>query len=372
MQRKYELSISADYVPEWGVTEAVREFFQNAIDEQRRDSENSMFFGYDPKGQVIRIGNRHSDLDIKTLLFGESTKRGKEEMIGSHGEGYKIATVVLLRTGKQVSFQNYCRREIWKPRLVKSRRYGGAMVPTFFVETEAVWKKVPENSLIIEISGITPEEYAQIKESNLHLQESVKRRETSRGAVLDEDKYKGKIFVGGLYICTEPRLEMGVDLKPNLVHLERDRSIVRSIDVQMLVSYMIEELKDAELTKKSLGSFAGEYILSNNVDKGIKNEIAADFVREHGEKAVPVSNQADAEYFRKMNYKPVIVSAAESEIIKNSEVYRNVRSENEESVDTIPVYDRLRAFAEKIEIKLTEEESEELFNIADQIEELLK
>ena len=134
MQRKYELSISADYVPEWGVTEAVREFFQNAIDEQRRDSENSMFFDYDPKGQVIRIGNRHSDLDIKTLLFGESTKRGKEEMIGSHGEGYKIATVVLLRTGKQVSFQNYCRREIWKPRLVKSRRYGGAMVPTFFVE----------------------------------------------------------------------------------------------------------------------------------------------------------------------------------------------------------------------------------------------
>ena len=97
MQRKYELSISADYVPEWGVTEAVREFFQNAIDEQRRDSENSMFFDYDPKGQVIRIGNRHSDLDIKTLLFGESTQRGKEEMIGSHGEGSKIATVVLLR-----------------------------------------------------------------------------------------------------------------------------------------------------------------------------------------------------------------------------------------------------------------------------------
>lgn len=372
MQRKYELSISADYVPEWGVTEAVREFFQNAIDEQRRDSENSMFFGYDPKEKVIRIGNRHSDLDIKTLLFGESTKRGKEEMIGSHGEGYKIATVVLLRTGKQVSFQNYCRREIWKPRLVKSRRYGGAMVPTFFVETEAIWKKAPENSLIIEISGITPEEYAQIKESNLHLQENVKRRETRKGAILDGDEYKGKIFVGGLYICTEPRLEMGVDLKPKLVHLERDRSLVRTFDVQMLVSNMIEELKDIELTKKSLGSFAGEYISHFNVDKGIKNEIAADFVREHGEKAVPVSNQTDAEYFRKMNYKPVIVSAAESKIIKNSEVYRDTRSENEESVDTVPVYDRLRAFAEKIEIKLTEEESEELFNIADQIEELLK
>ena len=27
--RKYELSISADYVPEWGTTEAIREYFQN-------------------------------------------------------------------------------------------------------------------------------------------------------------------------------------------------------------------------------------------------------------------------------------------------------------------------------------------------------
>ena len=370
--RKFELSISADYVPEWGITEAVREFFQNAIDEQRRDSGNSMFFDYDPKGQVIRIGNRHSDLDIKTLLFGESTKRGKEEMIGSHGEGYKIATVVLLRNGKQVSFQNYCRREIWKPSLVKSKRYGGVMVPTFFVETEAVWKKVPENSLIIEIGGITPEEYEKIRESNLYLQENVKRRETSDGAILDEDKFKGKIFVGGLYICEEPRMEVGVDLKPNRVHLERDRTLVRTFDVQILVSNMIEELKDVELTKKSLGTFAGEYISSNKVDDGIKNEIAADFVREHGEKAVPVSNQKDAEYFRKMNYKPVIVSDAESKIIKDSEVYRDTRSENEEGVNTIPVYDRLRALAEKIEIKLTEEESEELFSIADQIEELLK
>lgn len=45
--RKYELSISADYVPGWGVTEAVREFFQNSIDEETRDSSNKMLFEYD-------------------------------------------------------------------------------------------------------------------------------------------------------------------------------------------------------------------------------------------------------------------------------------------------------------------------------------
>ena len=106
--RKYELSISADYVPEWGTTEAIREFFQNSIDEETRDSSNKMFFDYDSESQTIRIGNKHSDLDIKTLLFGVTTKNKDSAMIGNHGEGYKIATVVLLRLGKTVVFQNYC------------------------------------------------------------------------------------------------------------------------------------------------------------------------------------------------------------------------------------------------------------------------
>ena len=145
--RKYELSISADYVPGWGVTEAVREFFQNSIDEETRDSSNKMLFEYD---------------EAEEKLLGTSTKNDDDAMIGNHGEGYNIATVVLLRLGKTVVFNNYCRREVWRPRLVKSRKYDGALVPTFFVETAAVWEKVPDHSLMIEISGITPEEYEKV------------------------------------------------------------------------------------------------------------------------------------------------------------------------------------------------------------------
>lgn len=49
---KYELSISADYVPTWGVVEGAREFFQNALDEQVADPENKMFFEYDEDERV--------------------------------------------------------------------------------------------------------------------------------------------------------------------------------------------------------------------------------------------------------------------------------------------------------------------------------
>lgn len=362
------MSISADYVPEWGITEAVREFFQNSIDEETRDSSNKMFFDYDAAAQVIRIGNKHSDLDIKTLLFGVTSKNTDEKMIGNHGEGYKIATVVLLRMGKTVVFQNYCRKEVWRPRLVNSRRYGGIKVPTFFVEDVPIWGSVPEHSLIIEIGGITPEEYQGIQESNLHLQEDVCRRETSRGAILEGEEYKGKIFVGGLFICEESRLDIGIDFKPKMVRLERDRTMVNSFDVQWYAARMIEELKDAELTKKSLGHYSGTYINYYSVPETIRDEITEEFIGEHGAKAVPVANQEDMEKLKKKGYKPVIVSEAKRDIILNSDIFEDIREEQrKEREKQEPLAERFCKFIEKIESRLSEDEVVEIYEFYDEI-----
>lgn len=366
--RKYELSISADYVPEWGITEAVREFFQNSIDEETRDSSNKMFFDYDKDSQVIRIGNKHSDLDIKTLLFGVTSKNTDEKMIGNHGEGYKIATVVLLRMGKTVVFQNYCRKEVWRPKLVNSRRYGGIKVPTFFVEDVPIWGTVPEHSLIIEIGGVTPEEYKEIQISNLHLQENVCRRETSLGAILDGEEYKGRIFVGGLFICEESRLDIGIDFKPKVVRLERDRTMVNSFDVQWYAARMIEELKDAEVIKNSLGHYSGTYINYYSVPETIRDEITEEFISEHGAKAVPVANQNDMEKLKKKGYKPVIVSEAKRDIILNSEIFEDIREEQKkEREKQEPLAERFCKFIEKIESKLSENEVVEIYEFYDEI-----
>lgn len=366
--RKYELSISADYVPEWGITEAVREFFQNSIDEETRDSSNKMFFDYDRDSQVVRVGNRHSDLDIKTLLFGVTSKNTDGRMIGNHGEGYKIATVVLLRMGKTVVFQNYCRKEIWHPRLVNSRRYGGVMVPTFFVEDVPVWGSVPEHSLIIEIGGITPEEYGKIQDSNLHLQEDVCRRETSRGAILEGEEYRGRIFVGGLFICEETKLDIGIDFKPDVVHLERDRTMVNSFDVQWHAARMIEELKDAEITKKSLDHYSGHYISHLAIPKKITDEITEEFINEHGARAVPVASQDDMDKLKRKGYKPVIVSAAKRDIILNSDVFEDIRADQEREREMQrPLAERFCEFIERIESRLSEDEVVEIYGFYDEI-----
>ncbi len=371
--RKYELSISADYVPEWGVVEATREFFQNSIDEQTRDGSNKMFFNYDSETQVMRIGNKHSDLNIKTLLFGVTTKAKDSEMIGNHGEGYKIATVVFLRLGKSVVFYNYCRREIWRPRLVKSRKYDGVLVPTFFVENKAIWKEIPEHSLIIEVGGITPEDYEKIQSCNLHLQENYSRRETSYGAILDDEEYIGHIFVGGLHICRDERLDIGIDFKPKIVRLERDRSMVNSFDVQWYAARMIAELKDAKIIKKALESYSGVYITPYSISEELRNEIAEDFINKHGAKSVPISNQMDMEKLKKQGYKPVIVSEAKRNIILESGFYEEIKAKNDyERENARPLYDRFCEFAEKIENRLEESEVITLYEFLDEISKFEK
>jgi len=77
--------------------------------------------------------------------------------------------LVLLRHGKQVTFYNYGNKEVWKPRFVNSKRFG-ARILTFFVDKKYFWQSVPDNNLIIEVTGITQEEYWDIVNSNLHLQ----------------------------------------------------------------------------------------------------------------------------------------------------------------------------------------------------------
>lgn len=367
--RKYELSISADYVPEWGIVEAVREFFQNALDEEVRDSSNTMFFSYDRENEKLTIGNKHSELDIKSLLLGNTSKNDNPETIGKHGEGYKIATVVLLRCGKQISFNNYCRREVWRPRLVRSRKYDGMLVPTFFVETAAVWEKVPEHSLLIEIAGVTAEEYEQIKQSNLHLQKYEKVT-TMYGEILTEKRFAGKVYVGGLYICEEPELDIGVNFKPNFVRLERDRSMVDSFDIQWYASRMVESSGDKEQIKKSMDSYSGKFIYCECVPESLKNEIAEDFINENGAKAVPVANQKDLEVMKKRGWKPVITSAIKRDVILSSEYFKDVEEENRKIRESEkPLYDRFCAFAEKIESKLNEDEVVELYGFLDELTE---
>ena len=168
--KRFDLGMSINYCPTWGVVESVREFFQNAHDEEIVNPENKMYFGYDKDSKTLLIGNKNGRLTTSTLLLGQSSKRDNAETIGQHGEGYKVATVVLLRNGKGVKVYNRADKEVWTAKTVKSRRYQADVV-VFDIEKVSIFKSVPDHDLIFEISGIDEDEYQAIVDSNLFLQD---------------------------------------------------------------------------------------------------------------------------------------------------------------------------------------------------------
>ena len=92
--KKLELTIASNYVPTWTVVDAVRELFQNALDQ----GDYTWHFA----AGTLTLTNCNTSLSTSSLLLGTSTKAGDLATVGQFGEGYKIATLVLLRSGKQV------------------------------------------------------------------------------------------------------------------------------------------------------------------------------------------------------------------------------------------------------------------------------
>jgi len=327
---KFELSIAKDYVPSWSYLDGVRELFQNALDQQTVVEDNKMFFSYNEETETLTIGNKLSVLDTSSLLLGATTKSDDEETIGQFGEGYKIATLVLTRENHSVVFYNYGAKEVWRPRFVKSRRYKTDVL-TFFVDKKYPWQQTPHHNLIIEINNITKEQYNEIVETNLHLQDIGKYFETDKGRILLEDKYKGKVFVNGLFVCDYKDYQYGYDFKPSQLNIDRDRKLVDNFDLKWLASEMWlkqngnEEMKRiaAELIKENKADveFIKDVWVSGSFYTQTAEVVHETFKDEYGENAVPVSTQNELETVSG-DYKPIMVSNEYKEIVQSSPKYK--------------------------------------------------
>ncbi len=62
------------------------------------------FIRFDRKAGSVELTNFQAELKRKNLLVGWSTKRGHDEFAGCHGEGFKLAAMVLRREGHSVRF----------------------------------------------------------------------------------------------------------------------------------------------------------------------------------------------------------------------------------------------------------------------------
>lgn len=222
--KTYELPLATNYVSHWGVVEAVREIIQNAL-----DSDSPFEYEIDaPKG-VLRVISRNSKLEPSSLVLGVTSKAEDSSKIGSFGEGFKIALLVLTREGKPVRVLNNDR--IWTATIRRSSTFN---VQVLNID-EMLQIKATEG-LTFEISNLNSTELEQIIDSCLYMHKHIGAfHGTSKGRILRE--LPGKLYVGGLYIC-DTKMKFGYDIKPEFIQLERDRQTVSSYDLKILTKDM--------------------------------------------------------------------------------------------------------------------------------------
>lgn len=362
---KIELTISPNYVPGWCVVDAIRELFQNALDQQKQNAANTARWSYDEKAEALYISNDTSQLTASSLLLGQTTKANDNSTIGQFGEGYKIATLVLLRNGKQVTFYNYGAREIWRPRFVKSRRFGTDIL-TFFIEKQMIWDKVPSADLIIEVGGITKDEYYnEIVPSNLHLRKDYNIVETTPyGDIID---LPGMVFVNGLFVCNYKPYSYGYNFKPESIKLDRDRKMVSDFDLRWMASKMWSctdnNTKIVGMLKEGKADVA--YLDSVSFSHNWRDIAAEDFMSVYGPEAIPVTSQDELLNVPK-GYKGVIVSAGYNELIRGSSRFTMPAVKEDEGL----LDDLLDWFA-SIQEKLTVEEVSRFDEVISKLSERL-
>lgn len=238
MEKDYELPISPNYVCNWGVNEAIREILQNAI-----DADSSGFrkeITYDSSTGVLRIKNSGTQLLLSSLVLGCSSKSNMEDMIGKYGEGYKLALVVLLRDGHDVIILN--KNELWIPSFKNSKTYN-TQILNIHVESSN------ETSDGIEylIGNITQDLYNSLLLNFPCINDDYgKTVGCDNGTILLDKKFKGRMYVEGLYIQSDNNFDYGYNFNSDVVDLDRDRKAINYYELRKLTAASIISAESCE------------------------------------------------------------------------------------------------------------------------------
>ena len=364
MTKRYELGLGRNYVLDWDIWFAIREFIQNAIDQEKTIEDNKMSIDYDEENKILRICNKKSILEHHTLLLGSTSKKDDDNTIGMFGEGYKLALLVLTRENKKVTIYNYGKREVWNCKFSKLKKYDYVETLVIDIDTAFPFTKVPNNDLTIQIEGITPEEFEKVKENTLMLKGDYTYIPTFYGNILDEEKFAGQIYINGLKVCDKEEFKYGYDFLPAYLKIGRDRNIIDSCDMQQLTRKMWILSNKTKEIKELMGQstyrdcknmycevnpfFPSEVDIKNQISqkaKEISESSFNDFIDEYGDNTL-IANSEDEKTQLQRKYKgtKIIVANTDlSEMIKSSEKYKSMENNLEQKDSTI--YDKILDWA---------------------------
>lgn len=307
---KIPLSIKTNYLPNWGLKEGVRELIQNGRD---AEIEHNAKMTVSHVNGTLRIENIGTVLPHQALLLGHTTKAERGDTIGKFGEGLKLGVLALVRAGHTVTIRSGS--EVWTPSLVYSKVFS-AEVLSFDIQEGRQTK----DRVRVEIGGISVLQWEEMRRGFLFLNDKKEKEEdiinTYGGSLLLHPRYKGKIFVKGIYVQDLADIQYGYDFED--ADLDRDRKMIEVWNLK----YKMQAVYNEALSQRSSLFTQFNATLQNptievdnlqhnamSVPESAVNYIHAQFLREHGENAVPVTSLAEATGLEHLGVRGVVVNA---------------------------------------------------------------
>jgi hypothetical protein len=228
------------------------------------------------KTGAVVIRNSGAVLPREALLIGHTTKDGDQRLIGKFGEGLKFGILALLRHGVEIKIRNGS--EVWVPTIERSEKYN-ANVLVFTVTTG----HKESNRVQIEVVGIDAADWDDISGKLLFIDTYPENSiELPGGHILQSPKYKGQIFVKGMFVA-QTDYAFGYDF--NDADIDRDRRMIN--DLSDRTSYLISQaLNQGELQHQAYrmmqhGSEEVAYVTNWRLDSVGREAIAQEFQGEN-------------------------------------------------------------------------------------------
>lgn len=287
--KSFDFMISEDYVSHWTVYDALREFFQNAIDAGNWEPHY--------EDEVLTIWSIGTSLPLDSLLLGRTTKENSSSKLGQFGEGYKLAMLVLRRLGYVVTIITEVEgKEVTiYPSLVYNESFG---VKTLRVDVQETGNIVENKFVGVEIVGISEEKFENYMNYNLNLLEYDHFTSSGGQEVLTEEQHRGKVYVEGLFVTNYESLTYGYNLKAGDIPLDRDRQKVSGFDLKYKIAGVLATL-ESDVKSKVLTELIEadaddiEYIYARSYDiTETVTELWQRYYENYG-KAVPVRSERE-------------------------------------------------------------------------------
>lgn len=305
-----ETNITREYLPNWGLVQGYREIAANAMDAEVDGLTSTYSWS---KTRTVRWITQGAQVDVKNLLLGVSGSRADDRKRGQFGEGLPVALMVLTREGHKPRVRT--KDAIWYPQFVYSKKWGAEV---FAIDVKPRPNEGADE-FVVEINNVDSETWTStlmevFLATNHHHRSDTMVLGGKGRMVLTHPRFRGKVYNKGVHVTDSQTLLFGYDLR---LETNRDRSIVQESHVAYEAACALniaaednEAVRDAVVTSLMSGAvldeFRSYYYLFRST--AVARAAREAFVRAHGDRAVPVSSDNQANAAVGLSIRPVVVS----------------------------------------------------------------